>query len=288
MTDKAVFTLDLPGGSIDLGGRPRIMGILNVTPDSFSDGGRYIATETAVEHALKMVESGAEIIDIGGESTRPGAASVSEAEELRRVVPVIAALSEKTGVPISIDTTKYGVARESADAGASIINDITALRNDPKIAELAAERGLPLILMHMQGEPRTMQNAPHYDDLMNEIAEFLRSQIEQAVATGVKREQIIIDPGIGFGKTAEHNLTILQQLAELKSLRQPILVGASRKSTIGLITGKPASNRLSGSLAAAGMAMLGGAHILRVHDVDETLAFVKVVESIRQGHIVCK
>jgi len=282
------YALALPGRTMPLAGRPKVMGILNVTPDSFSDGGQHATTEAAVAHGLRMAAAGAEIIDVGGESTRPGAPTVPVDEEAGRVEPVISALSRNTDVPISVDTSKYEVARRALDAGAVIINDVTALRADPQMARLAADRGAPLILMHMQGTPRTMQQAPHYDDLMGEIAEFLRARIEFAAGEGVSHGQIVIDPGIGFGKTPEDNLEVLRRLRELRSLGFPLLVGASRKSTLGLITGSAPAERVSGSLAAAAAAALNGAHILRVHDVAETLDVLKVCESVRQGRVACK
>lgn len=282
----AAFEVRFPRTRMRLEGRPRVMAVLNVTPDSFSDGGRYACREAAVAHALEMVRQAAEIVDVGGESTRPGAAPVSEEEELRRVVPVVEALAASTAVPVSVDTSKHEVARRALDAGASMVNDVTSLRGDPRMAALVAERGVPIVLMHMKGEPRTMQERPHYEDLMCEVLEFLAERIEAAVAAGIQREMVIVDPGIGFGKTPEHNLELLARLEEFRVLGCPILVGASRKSTLGLITGRDVEGRLSGSLSAAVMAALHGAHILRVHDVAETLDALRVCESIRRARIV--
>jgi len=285
---RADYVLRLPGGTLALSGRPKVMGVLNVTPDSFSDGGQHATTDAAIAHGLRMAEEGADLIDVGGESTRPGAQAVPADEEIRRVAPVIEELSRRIRVPMSIDTSKSGVARRALDSGAGIVNDVTALRGDAGLAPLLAERGVPVILMHMQGEPRTMQEAPHYDDLMGEVAALLLAQIDVACAAGIARDQIVVDPGIGFGKLLEHNLEILRRLPELRSLGCPILVGASRKSTIGQITGRPADQRLCGSLAAAAAAAMNGAHIVRVHDVAETIEVLKVCESIRKGKPVCR
>ena len=246
----------------------RVMGILNVTPDSFSDGGRYVDVAAAVQHALGMAAAGAAMIDIGGESTRPGAEPVAAAEERRRVAPVIERLREAgIAAELSIDTSKLEVARAALDAGATFVNDVTAFRAAPGLAELVAERGAGCCLVHMQGEPRTMQDAPHYDDVVGEVAAFLAERVEAAVAAGVARERIMIDPGIGFGKTVEHNLELLARLDELVALGQPVLVGTSRKSFLGRLTGRGEEERLAATIATNVIALLGGASVFRVHDV---------------------
>jgi dihydropteroate synthase len=263
-------------------GKPAVMGILNVTPDSFSDGNKYLDLDKAVEHALLMQEEGASIIDIGGESTKPGARRVSLQEELKRVVPVIKNLSKKIKIPISIDTYKSEVALAALDAGASLINDITALRyKNGSMAKLAARKRVPVVLMHMQGNPGTMQKGPKYTDVVSDICDFFAGRIEFAKAQGIKEENIILDPGIGFGKTPKHNLEILKHLKEFTFLGRPLMVGSSMKSFIGnILGGIPADERLSGSLASFVFAALNGAGILRVHNVKETIQALKVVEAI--------
>lgn len=264
--------------------RPLIMGILNVTPDSFFDGGRFIKVEKAVEHALKMEREGADIIDIGGESSRPGAEPVSTEEEKRRVLPVIEKLRQETDIPISIDTCKATIALAALEAGADIINDISALRFDPKMAELAAGQNVPIVLMHMLGTPRDMQVAPHYNDCMEEIAQFFTERIDFCIKSGIKRSQLILDPGIGFGKRLCDNLEILSGLRRFKQFSLPLLVGPSRKSFIGMIhpTVNETQQRLGGSIAAAVAAVINGADIVRVHDIAETVEAVKVIEAIRR------
>jgi dihydropteroate synthase len=246
----------------------RIMGILNVTPDSFSDGGRYIDARTAIEHGLALAQAGAAIIDVGGESTRPGAAPVEQAEELRRVVPVVEGLAG-AGVraEISIDTSKLEVARAALDAGATFVNDVTAFRAEPEIAALVADRGAECCLTHMQGEPATMQQDPRYVDVVGEVREFLRERIQFAVAAGVARERIVVDPGFGFGKTVAHNLELLDRLDELAVLGQPILIGTSRKSFLGAVTGRSEEDRLAATIATNVIGLLRGASVFRVHDV---------------------
>jgi dihydropteroate synthase len=263
--------------------RPLIMGILNVTPDSFSDGGKYIAAEKAAEHALAMVEEGADIIDIGGESTRPGAIAISPIEEIGRVQPVLESLRQKISVPISIDTRKSEVAEMACKAGAPIINDISGVRNDDKIAAIAAKYGTHLVLMHMLGTPDTMQVGIQYDDLMGDISKFLLNAADLAIKAGVAKEKIILDPGIGFGKTVDHNFTIIKKLDLLTKLGYPILIGVSRKSFIGKALNLPVDKRLEGSLAAAIYATLKGAAIIRVHDVLPTVRALKVVELIERA-----
>ncbi len=263
---------------------PRVMGIVNVTPDSFSDGGRYFSADAALLHALRMIGEGADILDIGGESTRPGADPVPEAQEIDRVVPVIEAIRRASDIPISIDTMKPGVARAAARAGATMWNDVTALRGAPDSLATAAELGCEVVLMHMQGEPRTMQAAPRYDDVVAEVADHLASRAEAAIAAGVARDDIWLDPGLGFGKTAGHNLALLRRLGRLVALGFPVLVGMSRKSSIARIAGDNAAadQRLGGSLAAALAAARAGAACVRVHDVAATrqaLAVQAAIES---------
>ena len=260
---------------------PRIMGILNVTPDSFSDGGRYDRLDAALYHAERMVINGADILDVGGESTRPGAQPVSEAEELDRVIPVIEALSARFDRLVSIDTSKPAVMREAVAAGAGMINDVNALRAEGAVT-VAAEAGVPVCLMHMQGEPRTMQRSPHYDDVVAEVRDFLLERARICEAAGVSRQAIVLDPGFGFGKTLEHNLELLQQLPVLCASGYPVLAGISRKSMIGALTGREVDDRLAGSLAMALLALEGGARILRVHDVAETRDVLRVWTAVRE------
>jgi dihydropteroate synthase len=246
----------------------RIMGVVNVTPDSFSDGGRYLDRAAAVAHGLELAEEGADLLDVGGESTRPGADPVPADEERRRVVPVIEGLrAAGCTLPISIDTTKAEVAAAALDAGATMVNDVTALRGDPEMARLVAQRGVEVCLMHMRGEPRTMQENPVYDDVVADVTAFLAERTEVAVAAGIKRERIIVDPGIGFGKTAEHNLALLAGLETLVALGRPVLVGTSRKSFLGRLTGREVDKRLPGTIATNVLAFERGARIFRVHDV---------------------
>jgi dihydropteroate synthase len=267
------------------------MGIVNVTPDSFSDGGRFLDPGNAIAQGLQLAAAGADIIDVGGESTRPFAEPVSTDEEIRRVVPVVAALAEKIRIPISIDTTKVAVARRALEAGAAMINDIAALRSDASLAELAAEAGVPVILMHMRGEPRTMQVAPHYDDLVGEIYSFLAHAADAAERHGILRERLIVDPGIGFGKTAEHNLELIRRLAEFDGLGLPILVGPSRKAFIRRLVKPEGAKDIAadqpvvetGTQAAVAACILNGAHIVRVHDVANTVGTVKVADAIVNG-----
>ena len=250
------------------------MGILNVTPDSFSDGGRYDVLDAAVEQGLKMQTEGAAIIDIGGESTRPGAAAVDLQQELDRVLPVIGVLSRELDIPISIDTSKPGVMREAVAAGAGMINDVNAL-NAAGAMEAAKDAAVPVCIMHMQGQPRTMQQAPDYQDVVSEVRQYLSDRLAACEAAGIPRRRIIADPGFGFGKTLEHNLNLLAALNSFRELGVPLLVGLSRKSTIGQITGRPLEERLAGSLAAAVMAVERGASIIRVHDVAATVDALK-------------
>ncbi len=256
------------------------MGILNLTPDSFSDGGRFLARDAALRHAEQMVEEGAGIIDIGGESTRPGAQPVSVEQELERVVPVIEALAAEIPVPISVDTLKPPVMREAAGAGAGLINDVMALQA-PGAIETVAELKIPVCLMHMQGEPRTMQRQPHYEDVVAEVRDFLAERVAACEVGGIRRERILLDPGFGFGKTLAHNLSLLKHLAGLDSLGLPLLVGISRKSMIGsLLNEAPVDRRVTGSVAAAVVAVMQGAAIIRAHDVRETVEALKVASAV--------
>ena len=259
--------------------QPRVMGILNVTPDSFSDGGQHNSLQAALEQARAMEQAGATIIDIGGESTRPGAPDVSLEEELERVVPVVEALRAQSDIVISIDTSKAPVMREALAAGGDLINDVRALQ-EPGCREVVAEFGVPVCLMHMQGQPRTMQASPQYDDLFEDIDRFFTEQIAACEKVGISRDKILLDPGFGFGKTLEHNYQLLNKLERFHRFNMPLLVGMSRKSMIGNLTGQPVDKRLAGSLAVATLAALKGAQIIRVHDVAETADVVKVASFI--------
>jgi len=258
--------------------RPRVMGVINVTPDSFSDGGRYAGHDAALAHARQMLADGADIVDVGGESTRPGAAPVAEADEIDRVLPVIEALVAD-GARVSVDTMKPAVMRAAIAAGAAMINDVRALRA-PGALEAAAASDVAVCLMHMQGEPRTMQAAPHYDDVVADVRDFLATRAAAAIAAGISHERIVLDPGFGFGKSLAHNLALLRGLPELRALGFPVLAGLSRKSSIGQITGREASERTAGSLAAALAAVARGAAIVRVHDVRETVDALKVWHAV--------
>ncbi len=259
----------------------RIMGVINTTPDSFSDGGRFDSFDHAVAHARRLIAEGADILDIGGESTRPGAATVSIDEELERTIPLIEAVRGFSGISISIDTGKAEVMRAAVAAGANMINDIWALRREGSL-DTAAELGVPVCLMHMQGTPSTMQQDPSYDDVVAEVESFLAERIDAALAAGIRREHIIVDPGFGFGKTMAHNLQLLKSLARFRQLGVPVLVGLSRKSMIGKILDKPADQRLIGSISLAVIAAMLGADILRVHDVGETRDALAMVSALGQ------
>jgi dihydropteroate synthase len=285
MFDAARESIQLPPlmtrhGSIELDRRTAVMGVLNVTPDSFYDGGRYEAAR-AVAHGAQMAADGADIIDIGGESTRPGAAAVSEEEEIHRVVPIVRELRRVIETPISIDTSKSAVARAAFAEGADIVNDVTAFCFDPELARLAADTKAPVILMHMQGTPRTMQRKPTYQNVVREVREFLAERIQWATQNGIDPGQIVVDPGIGFGKTLRHNLLLLNGLSELASLGRPVLVGASRKAFIGKILQTTADDRLEGCLAVAVAAVFRGANVIRAHDVKETRRAVDIADAIR-------
>ena len=255
------------------------MGVVNVTPDSFSDGGMFLDPGRAIEHGHELVGEGADLLDVGGESTRPGSEGVTVGEELRRVGPVLEGLAD-AGAPISIDTSKATVAAAALDAGAEIVNDVSALRSDPQLAALCAERECGVVLMHMLGTPRTMQEDPSYDDVVDDVKAFLAERIQFAVDSGVSEERIWVDPGIGFGKTLEHNLELLRRLGELRELGRPICVGTSRKTFIGKITGRDAQDRLGGTVASNVLALANGAEVFRVHDVREVREALEVAEAI--------
>jgi dihydropteroate synthase len=267
-----------------------IMGVVNVTPDSFSDGGQFLEPEAAVAHGLRLVEEGAGILDIGGESTRPGAEAVEEKEELRRVIPVIEKLSEVAGVPVSIDTTKPGVGKAALLAGASIVNDVGANRAEPAMWQVVAEFGAGYVCMHMQATPQTMQVKPFYADVVGEVREFFLERIQRLKDCGVKEEQLILDPGIGFGKTVEHNLELIGLLGSFVSLARPVLLGVSRKSFMGKLLGVGLAKRLPASLACTCVAVEAGVQIIRTHDVAATVQAVRMTEAIlrkRKQNVVC-
>lgn len=269
----------------DFSQRTLIMGILNVTPDSFSDGGLYFDRQSALERAYQMIEDGADIIDIGGLSTRPGSNPVPVEEELRRTVPLIEALSEEISVPISIDTYRSEVAREALGAGASMVNDISGLRFDPEMSSVVAEAGVPVVLMHIRGTPRNMQKDPSYEALIPEIMDYLRESIELARASGIK--DIIVDPGIGFGKTFDHNLEIIHNLEEFTMLGRPVLVGPSRKAFLGeILQTAPPTERIEGTAAAVTVSVINGANIVRVHDVKEMTKVVRVADAIKRQRVM--
>lgn len=286
-----IYRLKWDKQCLDFGERTCIMGVLNVTPDSFSDGGKFFSFDRAVSQGQKLFEEGADILDIGGESTRPFSDPVSEKEEIRRVIPLIERLSERLTIPISIDTTKAGVARQAIKAGASMINDVSSLRLDPEMADVAVEYGVPVILMHMLGTPKTMQMDPTYTDLIQEIKEFLENSIQHAEEKGIPKSKIIIDPGIGFGKTVNHNLLLIKFLREFRTLEVPILIGTSRKAFIRkLLKGedaediKPDSTLVeTGTQASVAAAVLNGAHIVRVHNVADTRLTVNIIDAIKNA-----
>lgn len=260
------------------------MGVVNVTPDSFSDGGQYLNPTAAIEHGRRLAAEGAAIVDVGGESTRPGAAPVSLSDELARVVPVLEGLA---GIPLSIDTSKAAVARRALDLGAELVNDVTALRGDTEMAAVVAEGGAYVCLMHMQGEPRTMQTAPHYDDVVSDVLGFLEERMAFAIERGIREERICVDPGIGFGKTSDQNLELIRRLGELTALGRPVLVGFSRKSTLGKVLGDPSatSGSVSASVAAAVAACERGASMVRAHDVRETVEALAVAAAVERGTV---
>jgi dihydropteroate synthase len=281
MYRRKKFTLRLASRTLLLGERTLLMGVLNVTPDSFSDGGAYFDADAAVARALEIESAGADILDIGGESTRPGAAGISADEELRRILPVLEKLRGRLAIPVSIDTSKAEVAEAAAAAGAEIINDVTALRADPRIAEVARRRKLPLVLMHMRGDPRTMQREPFARDVMRDVTGALKKAVATALRAGVAKSKIILDPGFGFGKSYEQNFKLLARLPELARLDYPLLVGTSRKSFLGrALGGAPEAGRIWGTAATVAASILEGAHIVRVHDVAEMAQVARVTDVI--------
>jgi len=267
---------------LNLDERTLIMGVLNVTPDSFSDGGKYINPDVAVKRGIRMVEEGADIIDVGGESTRPGSTSISLKEEIERVLPVVKGLLKEIDVPVSIDTYKSDVAEICLKEGVHIVNDISGLRFDDRMVDVVIKYDVPVIIMHIKGTPKDMQINPHYDNFLEELKTYFKNRIEFAVSRGVSREKIIIDPGIGFGKRLQDNFSILQNIRFFKELGYPVLIGASRKSFIGKTINEDINNRLEGSLASASIACYNGVNIVRVHDVKETKRALKIVESIKK------
>jgi len=277
--------IPLPNGRELSLSRPLVMGVLNVTPDSFSDGGQYRSIETAVEHALRMEADGADIIDVGGESTRPGAEPVASTDEQVRVIPVIERIRQQTTLPVSIDTYHADTAQAAIEVGADIVNDISALRSDPNMVRLLADNRVPVVLMHMLGEPRSMQQNPRYDNCVEDIAAFFSERIEFCASYGIDKSRLILDPGIGFGKRLLDNVEILAGLRRFAEFNLPILIGASRKSFIGMLhpTDKQADQRSGGSIAAAVVAALHGASILRAHDVAQTVEALKVMQAIREA-----
>jgi len=262
--------------------RPQVMGILNVTPDSFSDGGRYALKDAALKHAESMVRAGATLLDVGGESTRPGARAVSPTEELERVAPVVEAIARELDVVISVDTSTPAVIREVARLGAGLINDVRSLRRDGAL-DAALDSGLPVCLMHMRGEPGDMQDDPQYTDVTTEVCDFLAQRVAECVAAGIKAERIVLDPGFGFAKTLEHNLSLFRHLERLHALGRPLLVGVSRKTMIGKVLGREVNERLYGSLALAALAVAKGAQIIRVHDVAETVDVVRMIAAVQSA-----
>jgi dihydropteroate synthase len=289
MLRRKISRLRLPSRTLLLGNRTLVMGVLNVTPDSFSDGGLYFDTGAAIARALEMERAGADLLDIGGESTRPGSESVSASEEMRRILPVLEKLRGRLKLPISVDTSKAEVAEAAAYQGAEIINDVTALRADPRLAEIAAKRRLPLILMHMRGNPRTMQKAPFARDVLRDVSESLGQAVAIARRAGVAKSQIILDPGIGFGKTAAQNYELLQKLPDLARLGHPLLVGTSRKSFLAKAPGSPPdADRIWATAATVAASILGGAHIVRVHDVAEMVQVARATDAIANPRSVAE
>jgi len=278
-----MFDLRCNNTTLHLSRRAHVMGILNVTPDSFSDGGRFLRWDDAVRQAEEMAAEGADLIDIGGESSRPGSDPIPLDEELHRVIPVVEALAERISVPLSVDTYKAEVARHALDAGASLVNDISAMRFDPAMKELVAERGVPVVLMHMLGTPKNMQAHPSYKDVIGEISVFLQERIAEAVSAGVARTQIIVDPGIGFGKRVEDNLEIVKRLDAFHTLGCPLLLGPSRKSFIGKVLDLPVEERLEGTAAVVALSVVRGVHLIRAHDVRQMVRVVRMVERIERG-----
>ena len=284
ISERKQYTMKLRGKGLELGRRPLIMGILNVTTDSFSDGGRFADYDRALAQAFELIAAGADILDVGGESTRPGSDPVPLTVEIERVTPIIRAVRESSDIAISIDTTKSEVALQALSAGADIINDVSSLRFDPDMARVAAESGAPLILMHMLGTPRTMQINPVYESVVSEIIEFLEERMRFAAQNGIERSQIIIDPGIGFGKTVAHNLHIIKNLDSFSCTDRPILLGVSRKRFIGSVLGRTEGERELGTAIANAFGIAAGAHILRVHDVAFHREAIRMAEALRSGY----
>lgn len=278
MENLRTFQLQCGGRILDLSSRTHIMGILNVTPDSFSDGGKFFQPGQAIEHGIQMAEDGADIVDIGAESTRPGAKPVAADEELRRIIPILEGLLKQVAVPISIDTYKSSVAETALEAGAQMINDISGLRFDPQMRHVIAKYRVPVVIMHIKGEPRNMQQHPYYGDLIGEISGYLAESIQLAEEAGIQREKIIVDPGIGFGKRLMDNYEILRRLDEFQKLGCPILIGPSRKSFIGKVLDLPSDQRLEGTIAAVAIGIQHGAHLVRVHDVKEISRACRIID----------
>jgi len=279
------FVLNWNQYRLDLGSRTHLMGVLNVTPDSFSDGGKFFSEKQAVAHGIAMARDGADIIDIGGESTRPYSRRLPADEELARVIPVIRQLSREISIPISIDTYKSKVASEALNAGASMINDISALRLDPHMAAVVAKAHVPVILMHMQGTPENMQLKPRYDNLLGEIMDFLNNAVQRSRSAGIKENLIILDPGIGFGKTFDHNLSVIHHLEKLQALKKPLLLGPSNKAFIGRILGREADERDTGTMAAVAACVMNGAHIIRAHNVKMAAETIQIIDAIRRERV---
>jgi dihydropteroate synthase len=282
MKDKKTFEWQCSDRLLTVGPRPLIMGILNVTPDSFSDGGQFLDWESAVAHGVKMLEEGADIIDVGGESTRPGAHEIPVEEELARVIPVIQELKRTTDAVISVDTVKAAVAQEAIEAGARIVNDISALTLDPGMLHVIRASGAGVVLMHMHGTPRNMQHDPRYKDVVSEVSKYLAERVEDLVAKGLARETLTVDPGIGFGKTVDHNLQLLANLKAFSICDRPVVVGLSRKSFIGKLTGSGVDERLAGNLAGLVFCILNGADVMRVHDVKESCDAVRIAMALEE------
>jgi dihydropteroate synthase len=279
------YEVRIGGRCVHFGERTWVLGVVNVTPDSFSDGGLCADAERAVAHGLGLLEAGADAVDVGGESTRPGGAPVPVSEELRRVVPVVEGLRRRSGAPISVDTTKAEVARAALDAGADLVNDVSGFAFDPELAPLVARRGVPAILMHLRGDFHGMHRQPSYRDVMGEVVAELGAAVARAEAAGVRREQLVLDPGIGFSKDASHSLEVLARLPELSALDRPVLVGPSRKSFIGKVLDVPVGGRLMGTAAAVAACVLGGAHAVRVHDVAEMAQVVRLCDAILAARV---
>jgi dihydropteroate synthase len=276
------LTLRWSNHVLNLDQKTHVMGILNVTPDSFSDGGQYFELEKAIAHGLAMAQEGADIIDVGGESTRPYSQRISSAEEMDRVIPVIEGLCKAVAIPISIDTYKADVAREALNSGASLINDISSLRFDPSMASVVAAAGVPVVLMHMKGTPEDMQKSPTYDDLIQEILDFLKGAINRCAQAGIREDLVIVDPGIGFGKTFDDNLKIIRELWRFRSLQRPVLLGTSNKAFIGHVLDKEPHERETGTLATIAAGVMNGAHIVRSHNVRKTVETVKMIDAIKR------